>query len=146
MAIRVLLHMKEQADALMEGDCTVVEDGETMTAPAADGSCFELHVGIGVDSTYTMVTAGLSGIAIYAQHAPIEFERDAHYFYDATGDIEAIAEDAAGGGEHGHSHEESGTCGSSFDYNNDGVVGVDDLLALLASYGRTVTPCPASGR
>ena len=65
MAIRVLLHMKEQADALMEGDCTVVEDGETMTAPAADGSCFELHVGIGVDSTYTMVTAGLSGMVAW---------------------------------------------------------------------------------
>ena len=37
-------------------------------------------------------------------------------------------------------------CGSEFDYDNNGVVGVDDLLALLASYGRRVTPCPVSGR
>ena len=134
--------LKEQADALIVGDCTVVEDGETM-APAAEGSCFELHVGTGTDSTYSMVTAGLSGIAIYAQHVPTEFERDAHYLYDATGDLEAVAE--VGGGSD-HAHEAEGTCGSEFDYDNNGVVGVDDLLALLASYGSRVTPCPVSGR
>ena len=99
--------LMDAADALMEGDCTVVEDGETMTAPAADGSCFELHVGSGVDSTYSMVTAGMSGIAIFAQHVPIEFERDAHYFYDATGDIEPIAEESPSGGGHGHAHGHS---------------------------------------
>ena len=33
-------------EALIEGDsCTVVEDGESMTAIAPEGSCFELHVG-----------------------------------------------------------------------------------------------------
>ena len=36
------------------------------------------------------------------------------------------------------------TCGSPFDTNQDGVVGVDDLLALLANYGNTNVPC--SGR
>ena len=34
-------------EALIEGDCKVVEDGETMTPIAADGSCFDLHVGTG---------------------------------------------------------------------------------------------------
>merc|ERR1711871_1749632 len=38
-----------------------------------------------------------------------------------------------------------GQCGSPFDYNEDGIVGVDDLLGLLASYGTTNTPC-AAGR
>ena len=60
-----------------------------------------------------------------------------------TGDLEAVAEE---GGGSDHAHEAVGTCGSEFDYDNNGVVGVDDLLALLASYGRRVTPCPVSGR
>merc|ERR1711871_1029631 len=38
-----------------------------------------------------------------------------------------------------------GQCGSPFDYNEDGIVGVDDLLGLLASYGSMNTPC-AAGR
>eukprot|EP01043_Picozoa_sp_COSAG02_P066806 COSAG02_NODE_10518_length_1924_cov_1.465205_1_plen_484_part_10 len=79
--------LKGQADALMEGDCTVVEDGETIPAPAADGSCFELHVGTGVDSTYTMVTAGVSHIAIYAQYSPLDTR-----FYDGESRREPIAQ------------------------------------------------------
>jgi hypothetical protein len=38
------------------------------------------------------------------------------------------------------------TCGSPYDINDDGVVGVDDLLGLLASYGDHVTPCSGTGR
>ena len=72
-------------EALMEGDCTVVEDGETMSSISADGSCFDLHVGSGDDSTFTMNTAGISGLAIYAQHVPIEFERTKHYLKDSAG-------------------------------------------------------------
>merc|ERR1719191_1548234 len=71
--------------------------------PAAGGSCFELHVGTGVDSTFTIDTTGLTGLAVYAQHVPIEFERDTHYFYDSSGtDIEPIAEEGSDG--HGHGH------------------------------------------
>ena len=70
--------LESGVEALMDGDCTVVEDGETMTPIMADGSCFDLHVGNGDDSTFTMNTAGISGLAIYAQHVPIEFERDQH--------------------------------------------------------------------
>ena len=39
-----------------------------------------------------------------------------------------------------------GQCGSPYDINDDGVVGVDDLLGLLASYGDHVTPCSGTGR
>ena len=140
--------LMDAASDLMSGDsCTVIEAGEAMTAPAAGGSCFELHTSeTGPDSLYTLDTSGTSGVAVYAQHFPIEFERDAHYFFDASGDIEPIVEEG-GGGDHGHSHDSAGDqCGSPFDYTNDGVVGVDDLLALLASYGDYVTPCPATGR
>merc|ERR1719171_1539878 len=73
--------------------CTIVDAGESMT-PAAEGSCFELHVGTGDDSTFTINTAGISGLAVYAQHVPIEFERDTHYLYDSSGtDIEPVAQD-----------------------------------------------------
>ena len=65
---------------MIEGDsCAVVEDGESMTSIAAGGSCFELHVGTGDDSTYTIDTTGLAGVVVYAQHVPTEFERDQHY-------------------------------------------------------------------
>ena len=88
-------------EALIEGDCTVVEDGETMSNIAETGTCFELHVGTGDDSTFNMDTTGLSGLAIYAQHVPTEFERDQHYLKDSTGaDIEPVAQE--GGGDHGH--------------------------------------------
>ena len=93
-------------EALIEGDCTIVEDGETMQNIADTGTCFELHVGTGDDSTFNMDTTGLSGLAIYAQHVPTEFERDQHYLKDSTGaDIEPVAQE--GGGDHGH-HEGHG--------------------------------------
>ena len=103
-------------EALIEGDCTVVEDGETMQNIADTGTCFELHVGTGDDSTFNMDTTGLSGLAIYAQHVPTEFERDQHYLKDSTGaDIEPVAQE--GGGDHGHhghgdhdEHEEYPIC------------------------------------
>merc|ERR1719498_1811797 len=74
--------------------CEVVEDGGSMT-PAAEGSCFELHVASGgADSTFTINTAGITGLVVYAQHLPIEFERDKHYLYDAAGtDIEPVAQE-----------------------------------------------------
>merc|ERR1719310_22095 len=90
------------SDLLGDG-CTVVADGGSMT-PVAGGSCFELQVGTGDDSTFTIVTDGISGLAVYAQHVPIEFERDTHYLYDSSGtDIEPIAEES-GGGHAGHDH------------------------------------------
>merc|ERR1719313_292832 len=88
---------------LLAGSCMIIEVGESMT-PAADGSCFELHVGTGDDSTFTIVTDGISGLAVYAQHVPIEFERDRHYLYDSSEvDIEPVAEES-GGGHAGHDH------------------------------------------
>jgi hypothetical protein len=36
---------------------------------------------------------------------------------------------------------DTGSCGSASDVNNDGIVGVDDLLHVLSAYGQPVTPC-----
>ena len=91
-------------EALIEGDsCTIVEDGEMMASIDASGSCYELHVGTGDDSTFTIDTAGISGLAMYAQHVPTEFERDQHYLHDSTGNpVEPIAQEGAGAhGDHG---------------------------------------------
>jgi hypothetical protein len=90
---------------LLKGDCTVVNDGESMK-PAAAGSCFDLTVDAAKDdSTFTIDTTGLTGIAVYAQHVPLEFERDTHYLYDSKKvDIEPIAESAGAGGGHDHDH------------------------------------------
>eukprot|EP01043_Picozoa_sp_COSAG02_P044107 COSAG02_NODE_3903_length_6061_cov_2.511238_1_plen_1174_part_00 len=75
------------AKALMSGNCPAIENMESMT-PDPAGSCFELRTSDTCDRnlecTYIIVTAGLSGIAVYAQHAPSEFERDSHYFYDSS--------------------------------------------------------------
>ena len=99
--------LESGVDALVDAGCTVVEDGESMASIAAEGSCFELHVGTGDDSTYTIDTAGITGMAMYAQHVPTEFERDQHYLKDSTGaDIEPVAQEGAGAHDHGHGDEE----------------------------------------
>merc|ERR1712054_655631 len=74
--------------------CTAVADGGSIT-PTTGGACYTLTAGTGVDSEFDIVTTGLTGVAVYAQHIPIEFERDRHYFYDTSAtpvDIEPIAE------------------------------------------------------
>ena len=93
-------------EALIEGDCKVVEDGETMTPIAADGSCFELHVGNGDISSFNMDTAGITGFAAYTAHSPYEFENTQHYLKDSAGnDVEHVAEEGGGGhGDHGDNH------------------------------------------
>ena len=100
---------EEDAETMIEGEsCTVVEDGESITSIAAEGSCFELHVGTGDDSTYTIDTTGLTGISVFAQHVPTEFERDQHYLKDSAGaDIEPVAQESSGAHDHGH-HDEHG--------------------------------------
>ena len=93
--------LESGVEDLIEGDCQIVEDGETMQNIASTGTCFELHVGEGNDSTYVMNTTGITGLAIYAEHVPTEFERDQHYLKNSTGgDIEPVAQE--GGGAHGH--------------------------------------------
>ena len=107
--------LEDAATTLIEAeDCTVVEDTESITSIASDGSCFELHVGTGDDSSYTIDTTGLTGLAVFAQHVPIEFERDQHYLKNSAGeDVEPAAEESTGGGHHDHgSHGAEGEIGA----------------------------------
>ena len=122
-------------EALIEGDCKVVEDGETMTPISADGSCFELHVGSGDISTFTMDTAGISGFAAYTAHSPYEFEATQHYLKDSQGnDVEHIAEEGGGGhgdhGDHGDEHgDEHGVCHDMSDHTNNDIDNEEDCEA-----------------
>ena len=120
--------LESGVEALIEGDaCTVIEDGESMT-PVDGGSCFEWHVGSGDISTFTINTAGMSGLAAYTAHSPYEFEATQHYLKDSAGnDVEHIAEEGGGGhgdhGDHGDDHD---------DHDDDGgeIVADDDEEAF----------------
>ena len=46
--------LEEKVEGLITGDVSIIEDGELMK-PAAGGSCFELHVGAGADSTLPLI-------------------------------------------------------------------------------------------
>merc|ERR1712046_244175 len=73
--------------------CTTVAAGGTMLPPSG-GACYVLVASTTSDDTeFDINTVGIDGVAVYAQHIPVEFERDRHYFYDAAGtDIEPAAE------------------------------------------------------
>ena len=96
------------AATLLAGTCAAIQSGESIT-PASGGSCFELHTDSAADdSLFTIDTTGLSGLAVWTQHLPIEFERTMHYLRNAHGDdvepvayVEPVAE--AGSGD-GHDH------------------------------------------
>merc|ERR1711862_901780 len=92
------LHALEEAgETLIEGDCAIVTDGGTIGPITSTGACFDLQVGGGDDSSYGIDTTGIAGIVVFAQHVPIEFERDRHYFYDSSSvDIEPVAEEGGG--------------------------------------------------
>jgi len=92
------------SDDMLTGDCAVVNAGGSIT-PVAGGSCFQLTVGTGDDSTFTIDTTGIKGIVVFAQHVPLEFERDKHYLYNTAtdADIEPLAYEGGSGG-HDHAH------------------------------------------
>jgi len=118
--------------ALMEGDsCEVIENGGTGSAIAETGSCFDLVVDESIDTnTFNLVTEGLTGVAVYTQHVPYEFERDTHFFQDSSGaDVEPTAEETMEGGHahgHGHGHEGHGS-------SDDEVSGAAGLGGLVGS-------------
>ena len=93
---------EDQGKKMIAGTCKVIKNGETMK-PDKAGSCFDLQVGTGDDTTFAMDTSGLKGVVFFAQHVPTEFERDAHYFYDSKKtNIEPVAQEGASGHHHGH--------------------------------------------
>ena len=46
-------------------------------------------MGTGDDSEFTLDTTALAGkgVAVYAEHVPLEFERTTHFLFDSTGAV-----------------------------------------------------------
>ena len=128
--------LEDAATTLIEAeDCTVVEDTESITSIASDGSCFELHVGTGDDSSYTIDTTGLTGLAVFAQHVPIEFERDQHYLKNSAGvDVEPAAQEGADAHAHGHNDDDEGPVCHNTDTHEDYESTEADCLAAGHSW------------
>merc|ERR1711871_999871 len=85
---------EETAALLMDGECEPTESGSDFSIDD-EPLCFQLIVSSDSnDSEFNIDVAGLIGVAVFAEHVPIEFERDRHYFYDNTGfDIEPAFEE-----------------------------------------------------
>ena len=94
------------ANTLLGGTtgCTPVQVGESFGPFSATCECFQLVFDQNADtSMFSMNTANLEHIVLFAEHVPTEFERDMHYLQDSTGtDIEPVVQE--GGGHHDHSH------------------------------------------
>jgi len=95
------------AETLIEGDCKDVMASGTIEGPiTSDGACYKLVVDEDSDdSTFSIDTEGLTNLLVYAEHNPMEFERDRHYLYDSTEvDVEPAVQESAGG-HHDHDHD-----------------------------------------
>ena len=113
--------------------CTNLTAGQTIT-PQSAGRCVNLVTGTAEDSSWTIDTTNVKGLAIFAEHVPVEFERDTHFLRAGTVDIECKAEKSPGGGGHDHAHgdeeeEEKESCacaagrlGFSIDCDNQAVM------------------------
>ena len=102
-AAATLTEKADAANELMEGDCTNLTASGTIPVSTA-GSCVNLVVNNSTDdSSWTIDTTDVKGLAIFAQHVPLEFERDTHFLRADTVDVECKAElSPAGGHDHGH--------------------------------------------
>lgn len=87
-----LAGLEAVAVAAFNTTCIPVSAGQTLI-PAL-GRCYQLKFSPFLDTTaYPINATGVDAIAFFAEHFPIEFERDRHYLKDTTGeDIEPIAE------------------------------------------------------
>ena len=133
------------AVTLMASTCTNLTAGGTIT-PQSAGGCVNLVTGTTEDSSWTIVTTNVKGLAIFAEHVPIEFERDTHFLRAGTVDIECKAEKSPGGGGHDHAHgdeeeeEEKESCacaagrlGFSIDCTNQAAITA--AITYLSTHG-----------
>ena len=144
-AAATLTSKANTAVTLMASTCTNLTAGQTIT-PQSAGSCVNLVTGTTEDSSWTIVTTNVKGLAIFAEHVPIEFERDTHFLRAGTDDIECKAEKSPGGGGHDHGHgdeeeeEEKESCacaagklGFSIDCTNQAAITA--AITYLSTHG-----------
>merc|ERR1712232_1420534 len=88
-----MIQNTEKANVLMHGTCTNLPEGNKVPTPTADGVCYKMQMNkTKVESLWDIDTTGLTGISIYTEHSPYEFENGKHYFTSNETDIEPVAE------------------------------------------------------
>ena len=81
-AAATLKEKAEDANDFMAGDCTDLLSGGTIT-PSTAGSCVNLKVDASAgDSSWTIDTTDVPGLAVFAERVPLEFERDTREFQE----------------------------------------------------------------
>ena len=102
--------LEEGAEGLIDGTCDDLPDGGTVSGIPSDGICYNFVVGSEDISLFTIDTTGLTGLVVFTEHHPVEFEATQHYFQTADGeDVEPVAvEDGGEGHGHDHGHEDHG--------------------------------------
>ena len=130
------MHAFETAgNTLIKGDCKVVEDGDTMTPIAADGSCFEMKVGTGAHSKFTIDTEGRTGVVFFTAHVPTEFEDTQHYLTDSSeADVEPVAQEGGGG----HAHHHHGDHGDETETESSAASALGAPALAIAVVGATI--------
>ena len=114
---------KTEATSLMNGNsCTDVEAGGTISSITTSGNCYNLKVGTGSHSKYTINTANVDKMVVYAQHVPTEFEDTQHYLTVGTAETDVEPAASTGAGHHHHAKEAcacaAGTHGFTIDCGN----------------------------
>ena len=94
---------KTQAATLLAGTCPAISaDAVTGISLSPTGSCYTFVTGSGDDSLFTLLTPlnEITGLAVWTQHAPTEFERDTHYFRadSPPSDVEPVFQDTGATG------------------------------------------------
>ena len=150
-AAATLTSKANTAVTLMASTCTNLTAGQTIT-PQSAGRCVNLVTGTAEDSSWTIDTTNVKGLAIFAEHVPVEFERDTHFLRAGTVDIECKAEKSPGGGGHDHAHgdeeeEEKESCacaagrlGFSIDCDNQAVMNA--AITYLSTNGVCASCAP----
>jgi len=86
--------METEAEHGFEATCTEVEpcevDANACTITPAEDACFMLHLE-GAAATYTVRTAGMTGLTIFAQHGMGEFAGATHYLTEGAENIMPVA-------------------------------------------------------
>lgn len=115
------LHLLEtEAGHGFAATCTVVEPTETITA--MEDACYELHMEGATQSTFTIATGGASGIAIFTEHLPSEFEDDTHYLRSLGGsDVDPVAtiDESTSHDDHDHDDDDDDDDHDDHDHDDD---------------------------
>ena len=146
---QTMQNKKNDATTLMNGNsCTDVEAGGTISSITTAGDCYNLKVGDGSHSKYTIDTTGIDTLVVYAQHVPTEFEDTQHYLTVGTAETDVEPSSTTDAGHHHHAKEAcacaADTHGFTIDCGNSAAItaAIDYLNANTGC--ATAEACPTN--